>query len=133
MIVVLLASLLFLIFSEKKLPDNAVVVENEILKGEELNAETVKKLAELFSKNPGLEKLPLTVEYYADDFSDYTKYVLNYELDDSERGFVILMKDYTGEGEEAGFDKLKELGMDIDGLEIIYENLAEDTLNFRAE
>ena len=132
-IVILVVSLIFLIFSEKRLPDNAVIINSDVIKGEELNEETVKKIAELFSKNPGLEKLPLTVEYYADDFSDYTKYILSYKLDDSKRGFVVLMKDYTGEGKEVGFDKLKELGIDVDGLEMVYENLTEDTLNFRAD
>jgi hypothetical protein len=132
-IVILVVSLIFLIFSEKKLPDNAIIINNDVIKGEELNEETVKKIAELLSKNPGLEKLPLTVEYYADDFSDYIKYILSYKLDDSKRGFVVLMKDYTGEGKEVGFDKLKELGIDVDGLEMVYENLTEDTLNFRAD
>lgn len=132
-IVILFVSLLFLIFTEKKLPDNAVVVDDAILKGETLNQEMVEKINKLVAENPGLDKLPLTVEYYADDLSDYTKYILTYELDNSERGFVLVMKDYTGAGEEAGFNKLRELGLNLDGLKIIYENLTEDTLNFRAE
>ena len=132
-IVVLFISLMFLIFSEKKLPENAVVVEDAVFKGEALNWETVQKIQKLTSENPALSEMPLTVEYYSDDFSEYTKYILTYELDNSERGFVILMKDYMGAGEEAGFNKLREMGLNLDGLKMVYEDLTEDSLNFRAE
>lgn len=132
-IVILSISLLFLIFSEKKLPDNAVVVEDAVFKGETLNWETVQKIQKLVDENPALSELPLTVEYYSDDFSEYTKYILTYELDNSERGFVILMKDYTGVGTDAGFDKLREMGLDLNGVKMVYENLTEDTLNYRAD
>lgn len=132
-IVVLLVSLLFLIFSEKRLPDNAVVVEDAVFKGEALNAEMVEKIKKLVDENPVLGELPLTVEYYSDDFSSYTKYILNYELDNSERGFVIIMKDYTGEGTDVGFDKLREMGLDLTNVKMVYEDLTEDTLNFRAD
>ena len=132
-IVILFVSLMFLIFSEKKLPDNAVVVEDAVFKGETLNWEMVQEIQKLTAENPVLSELPLTVEYYSDDFSEYTKYILTYELDNSERGFVILMKDYTGVGTDVGFDKLREMGLDLNGVKMVYENLTEDALNFRAD
>lgn len=132
-IVILFVSLLFLIFSEKKLPENAVVVEDSVTKGEALNQEMVDRINKLTKENPALLELPLTVEYYSEDFSEYTKYILGYELDNSERGFVLIMKDYTGAKEEAGFNKLRELGLDLNGLKMVYEDLTEDSLNFRED
>lgn len=133
LIVVLFVSLMFLIFSEPKMPDNGVVVDNETTRGEALNQEMIEKINKLIEKNPALSQLPLTVEYYSDDYSEYTKYVLSYELDNSERGFVVIMKDYTGEGTDVAFSKLREIGMDLTDLKITYEDLTEDTLNFRPD
>lgn len=132
-IVILFITLLFLAFSDKKLPDNAVVVSNELIDGETLNAEMVEKINKLIQENPALNDLPLTVEYYSEDLSSYTKYILTYELDNSEKGFVLIMKDYTGVGEEAGFSKLREMGMDLTDVKMAYEDLTEDVLNYRAE
>lgn len=132
-IVVLLVSLVVLIFSKDKLPDNAVIIDEGLIEGEKNNQETLKKLNSLFEKQPALKKLPLTVEYYSDDYSKYTKYILSYELDDSEKGFSIIMKDYTGDGTEAGFRKLKEMGIDLTGVKIIYQDFTDSGLNYRAE
>lgn len=132
-IVILFVTLLFLAFSEKKLPENAVVVDDAVISGEDLNLEMIKKLNELFEKEPVLKELPLTVEYYSEDYSEYTKYVISYELDDSERGFHLIVKDYTGVGMVPALGKLTEMGMNTIGLELKYENLTDDTLNFRAD
>ena len=132
-IVILFVTLLFMAFSDKKLPDNAVVVDNAVIEGETLNTEMVEKINKLLQENPVLSNMPLTVEYYSEDLSSYTKYILTYELDNSEKGFVLIMKDYTGVGEETGFSKLRELGMDLTDVKMSYEDLTEDTLNFRAD
>ena len=97
-----------------------------IVMGEIKNRETLKKMDELFEKEPVLAKLPLTVEYYTNDYSKYTKYILSYVLDDSERGFYLIMKDYTNEGKDAGINRLTEMGMNFEGIEIKYENLGND-------
>ena len=94
--------------------------------GEIKNRETLKKVDELLKKEPVLAKLPLTVEYYANDYSKYTKYILSYVLDNSERGFYLIMKDYTNEGKDVGINKLTEMGMNLEGIEIKYENLGND-------
>lgn len=132
-IVVLFISLMFLIFSEKKLPDNAVMIDDEIIRGDLSNEETVKRINELIEKEPVIAELPLRVEYYSDDYSSYTKYILSYGLNDSERGFYLIIKDYTGVGMFAAITKLNEMGMRTEGLELKYEDLTEDALNFRAD
>ncbi|MBQ6410133.1 hypothetical protein IJI18_02670 [Candidatus Saccharibacteria bacterium] len=132
-IVVLLITLLFLIFSEKKLPDNAVVMDEDVINGEMQNEEMVKKINELIEREPVLAELPLVVEYYSEDYSEYTKYIISYELDDSERGFYLIVKDYTGAGMVPALGKLTEMGMDTIGLELKYEDLTGDALNFRAD
>lgn len=136
LILVLLISLLFLIFGGEKLPDNAVVIEDGLLKGETLNDEELKKLNALLTKEPVLSKLPLTVEYFSDDFSDYVKYILSYEMDDSaesERGFYLIMKDYTGEGIDVGVAKLNEMGMETEGLRLDYIDLTSEMEQGHAE
>lgn len=132
LIAVLFVSLMFLIFSEKKLPENAVIVSDELIVGEIKNREMLERINGLFEKEPALKDLPITVEYFSKDYSDYTKYILTYVFDDSERGFYVIMKDYTNEGADVGINKLKEIGMDVSGLKFEYENLVDDSLNYRA-
>ena len=132
-IVVLFVTLLFLAFSEKKLPDNAVIVDDATIKGEMQNEEMIKKINALTEKEPAIAELPLTVEYFSEDYSDYIKYVIGYELDGSERGFFLIVKDYTGVGVDIVLKKLVEIGIDTAGLEIKYEDLTTDALNFRAD
>lgn len=104
-----------------------------LIVGEIQSQESQRMINALFEKDPALKELPLTVEYYSNDYSKYTKYILSYELDNSERGFVIIMKDYTGEGTDAAFNKLREMGMDLTDLKISYEDMTGSALNFRAE
>lgn len=132
-IVILFVTLLFLAFSEKKLPDNAVVVDDATIKGEMQNEEMIKKINALIEKEPAIAELPLTVEYFSENYSDYIKYVIGYELDGSERGFFLVAKDYTGVGMEIILKKLAEMGINTAGLEIRYEDLTSDALNFRAD
>ena len=101
--------------------------EDALIVGEIQNNETLKAVDKLLEKEPVLQKLPLLVEFYSNDYSEYTKYIISYEYDDSNRGFFILMKDYTGAGIEAAKTKLVELGMNIDGVEFKYENLVSDS------
>ena len=132
-ITVLLVTLLFLIFSEKKLPDNAVIIDDDTINGEIQNEEMVKKINALLEKEPVLKELPMTVEYYSNDQSEYTKYVISYALNESERGFYLIIKDYTGVGMVAALEKLTEKGMNTIGLELKYDDLTSETLNFKAE
>lgn len=107
--------------------------EDALVVGEIQNAEMMKKTAELLKKQPVLSKLPLTVEYFSDNYANYIKYIISYTLDDSKAGFHLIMKDYTGEGVGAAIKKLNELGMDTVGLEFEYENLENQTLRAKAK
>ena len=107
--------------------------DDALILGEIKNAQMVKKTEKLLEKEPALKELPLTVEYYSDDYSRYKKYIISYELDDTAQGFHLIMKDYTGEGVGAAINKLNELGMKTVGLEIKYENLENESLKYRAK
>ena len=72
------------------------------------------------------------MEYYSDDYSEYTKYTISYALDDSERGFHLIMKDYTGAKVGALIRTLTEMGMNTVGLEVKYEDLTSETMNAKA-
>lgn len=104
-----------------------------MIMGEIKNNEALKAVTELLEKEPGLNKLPLVVEYYSDKYTKYTKYVLSYDFDESDRGFYLMMKDYTGEGLDVGIRKFNEVGIQTDGIEIRYENLEKDLKNGHAE
>lgn len=106
---------------------------DDLIVGEVQSQEAQRRVDELMKKEPVLKELPLIVEFYSDDFSKYTKYILSYGMDDSERGFYLVMKDYTGEGMGAGITKLTEMGINPVGVEMRYEDLASETLNYRAE
>lgn len=107
--------------------------EDALIMGEIINSEMLKETNVLLEKEPALKSLPVTIEYYSDNLSDYTKYVISYAFDDSERGFRIILKDYTGEGLDVIKNKLVELGFDLNNLNIDYENFSSDALNYRAE
>ena len=104
-----------------------------LIMGEIKSAEKLKALDAFLEKEPVLKQLPLTVEYFSDDYSKYVKYVISYELDNSERGFYLIMKDYTGEKSEAAFSKLREMGLDLTGLKLEYQDFTQDRLNYRPE
>lgn len=107
--------------------------EDALIVGEIQNAETLKMVNKLLEKEPALKEFPLIVEYYSDDFSEYTKYIISYGLDDSDRGFYLIMKDYTGVGMIGAISKMQELGMNTVGVELRYENLSGDSLSGHAE
>ena len=105
---------------------------DEMIKGAAENAKIIEKVEDLMDKNPFLRELPKTVEYFSEDYSKYTKYVVSYELDESEAGYYIIIKDYSGEGEEAIFKELREWGVGEDVM-VEYRDLTGDRLNARGE
>lgn len=67
---------------------------------------------------PILEDLPLKVEYYANNYSEYTSYYLTFEkLDD---GICLVIEDYSGGNYEKALNKIRELGYNPDDYEINY-------------
>ncbi|MBO7657399.1 hypothetical protein J6S55_02060 [Candidatus Saccharibacteria bacterium] len=133
-IFILLVVLIALINSDGGIPKDAYVADEGLMVGEIQNAEVLEKVRVVLEKEPVLSKLPLTVEFYTDDYSSYTKYTISYAFDFSkDRGFYLIMKDYTGAGIGAALRKLNEMGMDTIGLELKYENLEDESLSPRAE
>lgn len=134
LIFILVVVLIAILVPKDQIPENAFRADKALIEGEEMNAETLAKWNALVEKEPVLAALPLTVEYYADDYSAYTKYILSYGLDfESERGFYLIMKDYTNAGMFAGISKLTEMGMNTVGVELRYEDLSGESLSPRAE
>lgn len=128
--VILIAVLNF----DSGIPKDAYVADEGLVVGEIQNAETLAKVKEVLSREPVLKELPLTVEFYADDLSSYTKYTISYVFDfREERGFYLIMKDYTGAGMGAALRKLAEMGMETVGLKLEYEDLTGDSLSPKAE
>lgn len=133
-IFVLVVVLIVLLNPNGKIPKDAYVVDEGLIVGEIQNAETLEKVREVLKKEPVLSKMPLTVEFYADDYSSYTKYTISYAFDfGEERGFYLVVKDYTGAGMGAALKKLSEMGMDTVGIKLEYEDLSSDSLSPKAE
>lgn len=133
-IFILLVALIALINSDGGIPKDAYVADEGLVVGEIQNAETLKKVREVLDREPVLADLPLTVEFYADNLSEYTKYTISYAFDfNEERGFYLIMEDYTGAGMGAALRKLAEMGMETVGLRLEYKDLSSDSLSPRGE
>ena len=90
--------------------------EDALVKGEILNTATLERVDEILEKTPALLKLPKTVEYFTEGYSDYVKYVISYEydfdgFDDGGAGYWVLVKDYTGGNYERAIEWLREQGL----------------------
>ncbi len=76
-------------------------------------------------KFPITKQLPITVEYYSENYSSYTKYFIGYVLIDDEK-IVLKITDYTGGNYDNAISKIKELGFDPNDYEIRYSNISEE-------
>ena len=105
--------------------------EDALIMGEIINAENVKKLQELGEKNPILNKLPYTVDFYTKDYSKRTYYTVSYELEKS--GFFLVIKDFSGGNKEAALKWIREQGVDLEEVEVKYSDLTHESMSGRAE
>ena len=97
-----------------------------LIKGEILNAETLSRVEEIMAREPVLSKLPRTVEYFTEGYSDYVKYVITYEYDfGTPAGYRVVVKDYTGGNEGEAREWLAEQGATG---EVRYEDLTGERL-----
>ena len=48
------------------------------------------------------------------------------------RGFYLVVKDYTGVPLETVLKKLAEMGMDVDGVRVLYEDFTDDSMSAKA-
>ncbi len=96
-------------------------------------AETQQKVDELKEEYPILEKLPIKIDFYTNDYSKRVKYTITYQLEDGNNGFVIVISDYTGGNYESALEKLTARGAKLEDYEIRYENLSDTVVSGRAE
>ena len=102
-----------------------------LVKGEVLNAETLKLVDEVLARTPSLAELPWTVEYFAEGYADYVKYVISYEYDFESleaggAGYRLVVKDYTGGNYERAMEWVRKRGLSEVGL--TYEDLTGERL-----
>lgn len=76
------------------------------------------------SVHPITTKLPLTVEYYANNFSEHVKYSIKYQINDDK--VILEIDDYTGGNRDKAFAKIRELGFNPDDYEIKYIDKSEE-------
>ena len=108
--------------------------EDALVMGEVKNAETVKTLEALGEKYPILGELPYRVEYYTKDYSNKIQYTVTYELKDGDAGFVIVIKDYMGNGRELALSWLNERGVsEAGGYVIRYVDMSGEGLGASAK
>lgn len=77
------------------------------------------------AKFPITNVLPVTVEYYSDNYSSYTKYFISYILKDDNTKIVLKITDYTGGNYDKALDKIRELGFDPSEYAIEYNDVSE--------
>lgn len=102
--------------------------EDALVLGEIKNAERLGEVRELMKKEPVLTELPRTVEYFTEGYRKYVKYVISYEFDDSEAGYHLIVKDYTGGNLVAAQAWVLEKGVDLEMVGLMYEDLTGEEL-----
>ena len=111
-------------------------IYNLVYDFDETEADSTPRLLALLGEVRGIAWLARENEDEpnTDDLSEHTKYTISYAVsDEEERGFYLIVKDYTGAGMVAALGKLAEMGMDTIGLRLEYENLEGDNLGAKAE
>ncbi|MBR0488390.1 hypothetical protein IJJ39_01800 [Candidatus Saccharibacteria bacterium] len=81
---------------------------------------------DLVSLFPIVKKLPETVEYYANNYADYVKYIIGYEVVGDNDGLVLVITDYTGGNYERAIEKIREYGKLSEGFPVKYIDKSQD-------
>lgn len=102
-------------------PEDAVVL------GDIKAAETLEKVEELKGEYPILEKLPLEIDYYTNDYAKRVKYTITYELNEDKDGFTIMIIDYTGGNYADAIAKLTARGADSEKYAIEYRDVTSES------
>lgn len=79
------------------------------------------RLKEQKEKYPLLEVLPIEVEYYEKNYSQYVKYKIYGEISQSK--VVIRIVDYTGDNYEKALENIRARGYRPEDYQVIYDNL----------
>ena len=78
--------------------------------------------SDVTTKFPVTQNLPYTVEYYSDNYTNYTKYELFYDVNVEMTELTIRIVDYTGGNYQNALEKIKSFGYDMDDFKIEYED-----------
>ena len=84
------------------------------------------KLEEFYNNNPILRELPIKIEYYSNDYSTYTRYEIESDIDEGYTSFIIKISDYTGGNYENALSKIRNAGFDPEDYTIEYHDYTED-------
>ena len=75
---------------------------------------------------PITSQLPLTVEYYENNYSVYVKYVIKYEINDEDKSLTLNILDYTGGNRDKALAKIRELGYSPEDFTIQYKDVSSE-------
>jgi hypothetical protein len=78
-----------------------------------------KRIEELKQKYPLMRKLPINIEYYSDNYTDYIKYSIGYELGNNSE-VIIKIIDYTGGNLDAANRQITDRGFKLSDYLIEY-------------
>ena len=95
-------------------PDEGLIL------GEIKNYYTIKKVQELKEENPILNDLPITVDYFTDNYAKCVKYTISYRLDDENDDITIMINDYSGGNYNDAIKRLENYGVKKDRYTITY-------------
>jgi len=89
----------------------------------------IKKMQEAYAKlaeeNPIMDHLPVSIEYYLNDYSIYVKYNIRYEVDE-DSVITIIIDDFSGGNKSLAMDKLRSFEVDISKYQIIYNDRSNE-------
>ncbi len=84
---------------------------------------TDDKYSDFVKKYPIIQDLPVIVDYYSNNYADYTHYTITYNATQEDYSdFSLIINDYTGNNYNVALDKIRELGFDPNDYKIIYDD-----------
>ena len=106
---------------------------DSLIVGAVKDAYTLDAINQLREENPILNDLPIDIDFYTSDYSKKISYTISYELSVDKTSFKITIDDKTGGNYEAAISKIRDLGYEPSGSEIVYNDISDQYKNYRAE
>lgn len=83
---------------------------------------TKDPLNNLINQNPIINKLPIKISEYTDNYSKFTYYKISYKANEDYSKITLIINDYSGGNKEKALQKLTEYGVRPDQYEIQYHD-----------
>ena len=112
---------------EKNLNDHESLIMGEIN-----YQDMTKEMNELLEKNPGIDSLPVKIDYYTSDQAKRVWYTIEAQVNDDGTGFYIIITDKSGGNYDNAIARLKTLGIDVDKYKIEYDDVSGGYKVYRA-